>query len=142
MCVTAVDAITNIVLDALFVAVMDLGVTGAAWTTVIGQIFSTLFGLYLICGGHTKVEIKKEIFHFDYNLSKKIISYGFAFWIAQMAMGLISLIYNSQLGKYGGDSAISVYAVVSRIMTFVIMPASGISQGIQPIVGNNYGTRK
>lgn len=56
-----------------------------------------------------------------------------------MAMGLISLVYNSQLGKYGGDTAISVYAVVASIMTFVIMPASGISQGIQPIVGNNYG---
>ncbi len=56
-----------------------------------------------------------------------------------MAMGLISLVYNSQLGKYGGDNAISVYAVVASIMTFVIMPASGISQGIQPIVGNNYG---
>lgn len=54
-------------------------------------------------------------------------------------MGLISLVYNSQLGKYGGDNAISVYAVVASIMTFVIMPASGISQGIQPIVGNNYG---
>lgn len=56
-----------------------------------------------------------------------------------MAMGLISLVYNSQLGHYGDDNAISVYAVVSSIMTFVIMPASGISQGIQPIVGNNYG---
>ena len=54
-------------------------------------------------------------------------------------MGLISLVYNSQLGKYGGNNAISVYAVVASIMTFVIMPASGISQGIQPIVGNNYG---
>ena len=56
-----------------------------------------------------------------------------------MAMGFISLVYNSQLGKYGGDIAISVYAVVASIMTFVIMPASGISQGIQPILGNNFG---
>lgn len=44
------------------------------------------------------------------------------------------------MGKYGGDIAISVYAVISSIMTFVIMPASGISQGIQSIVGNNYGS--
>ncbi len=58
-----------------------------------------------------------------------------------MAMGMISLVYNSQLGKYGGDTAISVYAVVASIMTFVIMPASGISQGIQPIVGNNFGAK-
>lgn len=56
-----------------------------------------------------------------------------------MAMGLISLVYNSQLGKYGGDTAIRVYAVVANIMSFVIRPASGISQGIQPIGGNNFG---
>lgn len=139
MCVTGIGAITNIILDALFIAVLDRGVTGAAWATVIGQFFSALFGAYLVLKGHTKVEIKKETFSFDFRLSEKIISCGFAFWIAQMAMGLISLVYNSQLGKYGGDTAISVYAVVASIMTFVIMPSSGISQGIQPIVGNNFG---
>lgn len=106
MCVTGIGAVTNIILDAVFIIVFDWGVTGAASATVIGQI----------------------------------ISCGFAFWAAQMAMGFISLVYNSQLGKYGGDIAISVYAVISSIMTFVIMPASGISQGIQPIIGNNYGS--
>lgn len=139
MCVTGIGAVTNIILDAVFVAVLDWNVIGAAWATVIGQIISTLFGVYIILKGYTKVEIKRETFSFDFELSKKIISCGFAFWIAQMAMGLISLVYNSQLGKYGGDTAISVYAVVASIMTFVIMPASGISQGIQPIVGNNFG---
>ena len=139
MCVTGIGAVTNIVLDAVFVAVLDWGVTGAAWATVIGQILSALFGACLVLKDCTKVEIEKETFSFDFELSKKIISCGFAFWIAQMAMGLISLVYNSQLGKYGGDTAISVYAVVASIMTFVIMPASGISQGIQPIVGNNFG---
>lgn len=139
MCVTGIGAVTNIILDIIFVAFMNWGVTGAAWATVTGQILSALFGAYLILKGYTKVEMKKETFFFDLGLSKKIISCGFAFFIAQMAMGLISLVYNSQLGKYGGDTAISVYAVVASIMTFVIMPASGISQGIQPIVGNNFG---
>lgn len=139
MCVTGIGAVTNIILDAVFVAGLNLGVTGAAWATVIGQFLSALFGACLILKGYTKVEIERDTFSFDIPLSKKIISCGFAFWIAQMAMGLISLVYNSQLGKYGGDTAISVYAVVASIMTFVIMPASGISQGIQPILGNNYG---
>ena len=142
MCVTGIGAVTNIILDALFVAVMGWGVAGAAWATVIGQILSALFGAYLAVRGYTKVEIEKETFRFDFRLSSRIVSCGFAFWIAQMAMGLISLVYNSQLGIYGGDNAISVYAVVASIMTFVIMPASGISQGIQPIVGNNFGAGK
>lgn len=139
MCVTGVGAVTNILLDAVFVAVLKWGVAGAAWATVLGQIVSALFGACLIFSGKSRVEIRRDTFSFDSGPTRRIVSCGFAFWIAQMAMGLISLVYNSQLGKYGSDTAISVYAVVASIMTFVIMPASGISQGIQPIVGNNYG---
>ena len=139
MFVTGVGAVTNILLDAVFVAVLTWGAAGAAWATVLGQIVSALFGAFLIFSGKSRVEIRKDTFSFDSGLARRIVSCGFAFWIAQMAMGLISLVYNSQLGKSGSDTAISVYAVVASIMTFVIMPASGISQGIQPIVGNNYG---
>ncbi|MGL4372647.1 MAG: MATE family efflux transporter, partial [Turicibacter sp.] len=76
-----------------------------------------------------------------FKLQKDIVQCGFAFFIAQLAMGFISLVYNGQLGKYGGDLAISIYAIVSSIMTFVIMPACGISQGIQPIIGYNYSSQ-
>lgn len=139
MCVTSIGAGVNIALDALFVADFGWGVAGAAWATVIGQVCSALFGAWQLFGGRTLVRIRRDTFRPDTLLAGKIISCGFAFWVAQMAMGFISLVYNSQLGKYGGDVAISVYAVVTSIMTFVIMPASGISQGIQPILGNNYG---
>ena len=142
MCVTGIGAAANILLDALFVAVWGWGVAGVAWATVIGQMLSAVFGAALVWKNQTQVEIERATFSFDPGLSKKIVSCGFAFWIAQMAMGLISLVYNSQLGSCGGDTAISVYAVVASIMTFVIMPASGISQGIQPIVGNNFGAGK
>ncbi len=142
MCVTGIGAVTNIILDAVFVAFLGWGVAGAAWATVIGQVLSALFGVFLVVKGLTKVELERETFRFDLRLSSQIVSCGFAFWISQVAMGLISLVYNSQLGIYGGDEAISVYAVVASIMTFVIMPASGISQGIQPILGNNFGAGK
>ena len=123
MCVTGIGAVTNIILDAIFIIIFDWGVAGAAGATVIGQIFSALLGAYLIFGNKTQVQISRDVFHLDKELCLKIISCGFAFWVAQMAMGFISLVYNSQLGKYGGDIAISVYAVVSSVMTFVIMPA-------------------
>lgn len=140
MCVTGIGAVTNIILDAVFIIIFGWGVVGAAAATVIGQMLSALFGACLVFGGRTRVHVSKAVFRLDRKLCLQILSCGFAFWVAQMAMGFISLIYNGQLGKYGGDTAISVYAVVSSIMTFVIMPASGISQGIQPIVGNNFGS--
>lgn len=129
-------------MEILFVAVLDMGVEGAALATVAGQFLSAVFGSVLIFSGRTLVVIERQIFRIRKELAGKILSCGFAFFISQIAMGLISLVYNGQLGKYGGDTAISVYAVVSSVMTFVIMPASGISQGIQPILGNNYGAGK
>lgn len=140
MWVTTLGAVTNIILDAVFVAGLGWGVQGAAWATIIGQVISVVFGAWMIFSGRTLVKIKRESFKIDSAISKELLKCGFAFWIAQIAMGFIALVYNGQLGKYGGDIAISVYAVISSIMTFVIMPASGISQGIQPLVGFNYST--
>lgn len=140
MCVTGIGAVTNILLDAVFVIGFHWGVAGAALATVIGQCLSAAFGAFLVLSGRTLVKVSPAIFRPQKKMSGNILSCGFAFWVAQMAMGFISLVYNSQLGRYGGDIAISVYAVISSIMTFVIMPASGISQGIQPILGNNYGS--
>jgi len=139
MLLTGSGAVTNIALDALFVVGFGWGVAGAAWATVIGQIVSVVLGLAFIARHKINVDITPAMFRIEKHLSGKIITCGFAFFVAQMAMGLISLVYNSQLGRCGGDTAISVYAVVSSVMTFVIMPASGISQGTQPIIGNNYG---
>ncbi len=139
MSVTGLGAVINILFDALFVAGFKWGVQGAALATVLGQIVSALFGSWLLFSGKTLVEITKSMFQFSSSFAKKILNNGLAFWIAQFAMGFIALVYNSQLGTYGGDVAISVYAIVSSILTFIIMPASGISQGIQPIVGFNYG---
>lgn len=139
MCVTGIGAVTNIALDAVFIGGFGWGVEGAACATVIGQLMSALFGAYMVFGGRTQVRISRGIFRLTGDMCGKILSCGFCFWVAQMAMGFISLAYNGRLGVYGGDAAISVYAVVSSVMTFVIMPASGISQGIQPILSNNYG---
>ena len=114
-----------------------------AWKNVVASITKPRTGVIqkLIRSPVIPIErISKDIFKLNKKMCSQIISCGFAFFVAQMAMAFISLVYNSQLGKYGGDIAISVYAVISSIMTLVIMPASGISQGIQPIVGNNYGS--
>lgn len=73
---------------------------------------------------------EKNDFKLDPSIIQEITKLGVALFIAQFAFGFISLIYNVYLGKYGGDLAISVYAIISSIMTFVLMPASGLSQGM------------
>ncbi len=140
MMVTGIGAVTNIILDAVFVAGLHLGISGAAWATVIGQIVSFVFGSVLLFSGKTLVEIRKKYFSPNVKLALRILNCGFTFWIAQMAMGFIALVYNGCLGTYGGDVAISSYAIISSMMTFLIMPASGISMGIQPLVSFNYSS--
>ena len=139
--ISASGAIVNIVLDAWFIIGLGWGVEGAALATVLGQVVSALIGFYIVFGGHTVIKIKKDYFKIQLSIIQKISKLGVSFFIAQIAFGFISLIYNVYLGKYGGDLAISVYAIISSIMTFVIMPASGLSQGLQPILGYCYGSK-
>lgn len=141
MLLSASGAVTNIILDAWFIAGLGWGVEGAAIATVIGQIVSGIIGFVIIFSGHTSVCIKKHYFKLRLAVTKKIAQLGISLCIAQIAFGFISVVYNVYLGKYGGDIAISVYAIISSIMTFVIMPANGLSQGLQPIIGYNYGAR-
>lgn len=139
--ISASGAIVNIVLDAWFIIGLGWGVEGAALATVLGQVVSALIGFYIVFGGHTVIKIKKDYFKIQLSIIQKISKLGASLFIAQIAFGFISLIYNVYLGKYGGDLAISVYAIISSIMTFVIMPASGLSQGLQPILGYCYGSK-
>ncbi|MTN80614.1 MATE family efflux transporter [Turicibacter sanguinis] len=139
--ISASGAIVNIVLDAWFIIGLGWDVEGAALATVLGQVVSALIGFYIVFGGHTVIKIKKDYFKIQLSIIQKISKLGVSLFIAQIAFGFISLIYNVYLGKYGGDLAISVYAIISSIMTFVIMPASGLSQGLQPILGYCYGSK-
>ncbi|EGC93102.1 MATE efflux family protein [Turicibacter sp. HGF1] len=139
--ISASGAIVNIVLDAWFIIGLGWGVEGAALATVLGQVVSALIGFYIVFGGHTVIKIKKDYFKIQLSIIQKISKLGVSLFIAQIAFGFISLIYNVYLGKYGGDLAISVYAIISSIMPFVIMPASGLSQGLQPILGYCYGSK-
>ena len=139
--ISASGAIVNIVLDAWFIIGLGWGVEGAALATVLGQVVSALIGFYIVFGGHTVIKIKKDYFKIQLSIIQKISKLGVSLFIAQIAFGFISLIYNVYLVKYGGDLAISVYAIISSIMTFVIMPASGLSQGLQPILGYCYGSK-
>lgn len=140
--ITGSGAIINIILDAVFVVGFNWGVEGAAVATLIGQMVSTLIGLWIIFSHKTILRPEKNYFKLSLSIIKRITQLGIALFIAQIAFGFISLIYNVYLGKYGGDLAISVYAIISSIMTFVIMPASGLSQGMQPILGYCYGAKK
>ena len=140
-------AVINIALDPLFIFVLDWGIQGAAFATVIGQVLS--FVICVIYFRKTKsFKLKKSSFRIDYPVLKNLIVLGGSTFIVQVSMVVMTLLCNMMLFKYGAlskfgsDIPISVFSIQTKIYTIVGNIACGIALGGQPILGYNYGARK
>ncbi len=137
-----IGAITNIILDYLFVIILNFGVKGAALATIIGQFLSMIWVLMFFFGKKTSIRI--TLFNMKLRLYtiKEILSLGLAPFGMQLASSLVITIFNLQLVKFGNDNAISAMGIVQSISTMAFMPVFGMNQGSQPILGYNYGAKK
>ena len=131
----------NIILDALFIFGFNMGIQGAALATVISQITSSILGLSYYLRGKSNVELKKENLKIDKKIIASIFAIGCAPFAMQLANSMVQLIFNTSLKKYGGDLSIGAMATISSINMIFVMPAFGFVQGMQPIVGFNYGAK-
>ncbi len=134
-------AITNIVLDWLLTMVFPMGVAGVAIATVLGQLATMLWVLYYFTK-RSNIRLNLKGYRPDFSLMSKTMFIGLAPALVQLAMASVNIIYNNLLMKYGGDVAVSAFSVYNSAMTIAIMPIFGINQGVQPIVGFNYGAEK
>ena len=137
-------AVTNIILDPIFIFVCRWGMAGAAWATVIGQTVSFVIGIvYLFRSKTFKLTLKSFIPHFK--SFGEAIKLGLSSFITQMSIVIISLVCNIMLVKYGGASQygenipIAIVAIESKVFTVVINIVVGIVLGCQPIIGYNLG---
>ena len=140
-------ALINIVLDPVFIFMLDWGIQGAAIATVIGQVVS-----FVICVVYFRkpksFKLKKSSFRIDYPVLKNLIVLGGSTFIVQISMVVMTLLCNMMLFKYGAlskfgsDIPISVFSIQTKIYTIVGNIACGIALGGQPILGYNYGAKK
>ena len=141
MATLLIGAITNIVLDPIFIFYMDMGVRGAAWATIISQYVSGIWALYYFTSKFSGMKLHFKNLRLDFVKIKSIASLGSAPFAVQMGASIVNYIYNSTLKDYGGDTAIGAMAIVQAVITFILMPIFGINQGLQPILGYNYGAK-
>lgn len=136
-------AIINIILDPIFIFTFKLGIQGAAIATIISQGFNTLWVLnYFISKKSGSVlKIKKENLKLDLDIIKDIFSIGMSPFAMQVASSIVILLYNKALLKYGGDIAVAAMGIINSISMLIFMPIFGINQGVQPIIGYNYGAK-
>lgn len=132
-------AITNIILDPIFIFVFDLGVKGAAIATVISQLLSCIFVVYFLNSKRSILHIKKKYFKLDYKIMIPVMSLGLAPFIMQATEAALNLSFNYSLQKYGGDIAVGAMTIASTVLQMFWIPCNGIGQGAQPIISNNYG---
>lgn len=137
-----IGALLNTVLDPLFIFVFHWGIRGAALATIISQAVSAIWVLYHFLGGKSILKVHLKNLRLDFGTVKIIILLGSAPFAMQMAASLLNVVMNRTLLYYGGDIAISGMGVVNSVAVLFLMPIFGINQGVQPIIGYNYGAKK
>lgn len=133
-----IGAVTNTVLDPIFIFGLSMGVKGAAYATIIAQFLSFLWSLryYLSEKSLMKIQLPKR---FNYQVVMTIMAIGVSPFFIQIAGSVVGALMNNQLKAYGGELAQSAYIAFAAITQLFFMPIFGMNQGLQPIVGFNYG---
>lgn len=139
MGVLVAGALVNIFLDWLFVMKLNMGIRGAATATVIGISLSASYLLYYFFSNRANIKINFSYLRVNHNTLKSIITSGVVSFLTQTSLGIMYLIQDKLLLKYGTIIDVSIFAIVAYISVIFIQILLGIAQGIQPIVGYNYG---
>jgi len=134
---------TNLVLCWLFIMVLGMGVEGAALATVIGQAISAGMSIYFFFFRKNRsYNIRLAYFKPHWPTIGEVVLIGFPSFLKSMSASLVVIVTNNLLKTIGGDSALSVFAIVGRLYSGLNTPQTGMVQGMQPIVGYNFGQKK
>ncbi|WP_010294497.1 MATE family efflux transporter [Clostridium senegalense] len=137
---TSIGAICNTIIDYIFVVSLSMGVKGAAISTVISQIIAFLFMVYKFSRVKKALNLKLK-FEFNFNITKAIVAIGFSTFIVEISDAVVAVLLNNLVSVHGGDSAIIIVGVVSRLSMFLFITVIGISSAMQPIAAYNYGAK-
>jgi putative MATE family efflux protein len=137
-----IGAVLNIVLDAIFIIPLGMGVAGAAWATIIAQLISVVYCVYYYLSGRSFLKIYLKNLLIDWRVLGSILAIGISSFVMMMASSICAIIINRVLKEYGGDISISAWGIINRIVMFALIPGMVIGQGLQPILGFNYGAKR
>ena len=136
-----IGALVNLIFDPILIFYFKLGVRGAAYSTVFSWFISSLYVLYYYFRINT-VKISVKHLKFKIAIVKDIFAVGVSSFARQISAGIMTITVNIALAKYGSSMIIASFGILSRISMLTMMPIFGIVQGMQPIVGFNWGAKK
>lgn len=142
MLTVVIGAVTNIVLDPIFIFGLNMGVQGAAVATVMSQALSAIWAFWFLSGKNTILKLKRENLKINFHILLPCIALGVAPFAMQATESVLVLCFNSSLLKYGGYLAVGAMTILSSVMQFAMLPLQGLTQGGQPIISYNYGAKQ
>lgn len=134
-----IGAVVNVVLDPIFIFWFDMGIKGAAIATIISMLISTLFVMNHFVQKDSIVRFRRGIFRLEKHVVWNILTIGVSPFAMQLAGSLVVVIQNYALKVHGGDLALGANGIITSVGMLLVMLIIGIAQGMQPIVGFNYG---
>lgn len=137
----AVGAVTNIVLDALFINDFHMGVQGAALATILSQGVSAGFVIRYLCTDKSVLRLRLRNIRFHGKLLWPCILLGTFPALMQLTENLVAISFNTSLQTYGGDMAVASMTILSSVMQFVMLLLPGLVQGAQPLLSYNLGAK-
>lgn len=137
-------AIINTILNPLFIFGFGLGIKGSALATAISQTVSTIWVMSHFIGPKSKsmLKLRKDNLKPDLHIIRNTFAIGISPFAMQVAASIITVFLNKQLVHYGTEISIAVMGVINSIVMLILMPIFGINQGVQPIIGYNYGAKQ
>lgn len=135
-----ISAISNIVLDYIFIMHFHWGVQGAAIATGLSQVFSTVFFLTHFLRKNSTLNFSK--FKIDFHDIKKIMFIGFPDSTTELSCGIVVMLFNINITKYIGEQGVVYYSILNYVNTLILMTMMGIAQGMQPLVSFYFGAEK
>lgn len=139
---TLIGAVSNLILDPLFIFALDMGVSGAALATILSQGFSAIWVLKFLTSKKSVLRLRLEILRPEFSIIRKIASLGISPFIMQSTESAIFVVFNTGLQKYGGDIYVGAMTIMQSVMQMIWIPASGFTNGVQPIISYNFGAGK
>ena len=155
MAIMLTSVAVNLMLNPLFIFKFGWGIKGSAAATVISQFIAFLIALSHFCSKKSFLRFKREAFHFDWKIVGNILSIGLAPFLMNICASTVAAFVNTAMLRYGGmgihdivtrehgaaDLYVGAYGIVNRVALLFVMVVQGLNQGMQPIVGYNYGAK-
>ena len=137
-----IPSVGNLVMDYVFINIMDWGMEGAAWATTASYFLCFCYILYFFLSKHSELKLSWGYLGINFSILREIGSLGFVTLSRQALVSIIYLLMNNILFDLGGEAMVAVYAIIGRVLMFALFPVFGVTQGFLPIAGFNYGAEK